>query len=282
MSEERSVRLAAFGDLHLGFDPASWDLALAAVSDCHELRPDALVFLGDVVDMCEKYWPLFARLLAQAPDVPRVVSRGNADFDAGGDAAWDAHVGLPLRQTLDVGPTRLVVLSGTSGAHELDMGEGAGAWVAERAAERRDAIAVVVSHAPVRNTTFWSCDNAEDGCLRDLLGPGNPPYHLYPPRSDELRIALRDAPNVRLFLSGHVHNDHRMRCDHGLGSIAHVDGVTHAVTANLGGWADIGVPRREYRVIDVGATEIVLRVRDCLSHRWVPELEVRLPGARRP
>ncbi|MBD3175026.1 MAG: hypothetical protein GF320_07585 [Armatimonadia bacterium] len=277
MDSPETVRFPVFGDLHLGFDEESWEKAAGALEDAISLGPDLLAFMGDVVDLDPQHWRLFGQLQEINPGLPFRVTRGNADFLAGGDEAWLRQVGHPIRSVLDVGRVRLLTVGAQSEDHELPLGEGFGEWLAQAAAARPEATVVVLCHAPLKDTTFWSCDNTESGCLAELLAPDNPPYHLYLAQSDEMLQAVERSPNIRLFLTGHVHNDHRMVCDHGYPPIIERDGVVHMVTANLGGWRDIGVDRQEYRWIDIDHTRIRARVRNFVGATWVPELEETFP-----
>ncbi len=269
------------GDIHLGWDDEAERKATAALDDARAIGGEVVVFLGDVVDMSEALWPLFTRLVKRLGDTPWVICRGNADFDAGGDDAWNRVIGRPVRDMLDHDDLRLLILGGESANHRLSVGDGVGEWIRARAEERPEALVIVVSHAPLKDTTFWSCNNTEDNCLGSVLGDDNPPYHLYLDQSAEVGAAIGALPNVRLFLTGHVHNDNRMTCDHGYGPWVERDGVIHLVTANIGGWTGLGVPRREYRVVDIDEETIAIRARDFLDARWVDDLELRFPRWQR-
>jgi len=271
------VRFAVIGDMHLGYDDDSLRNSEAALTDAVSLEPDLAVFCGDLVNLNDGYWHLFDHVAGILGGIPFMVARGNADYAAGGDDPWLREVPGPIREVRDLGPVRFLAVGCVSGAHEMELGPGAEDWIVANANARPDALVVVVSHAPVKDTTFWSCDNTESGCMAEALGPQSPPYHLYLARSEEMRAALRRCPSVRMFLTGHVHNDHRLSCSHGYGPIVEQDGVIHAVTANLGGWVGFGVPRREYRLVSISEGGILVQVRDFLSHDWVCGLERRFP-----
>jgi len=277
MKIETPVRFAVIGDMHLGFDDDSLRNSEAALTDAVSLEPDLVVFSGDLVNLRDGYWHLFHQVAGILRGIPFVVARGNADYTAGGDGPWLRELPNPVREVLDLGPVRFLSIGCVTGAHEMELGPGAEDWIVENAGARAEALVVLVSHAPVKDTTFWSCDNAESGCMVEALDPSNPPYHLYLARSEEMRAALRRCPNIRLFLTGHVHNDHRLSCSHGYGPIVEQEGVIHAVTANIGGWVGFGVPRSEYRFVTISEGGILVQVRDFVSHDWVPSLESRFP-----
>lgn len=272
----RPLTIAVFGDIHVGFDEVSNHNAAAAFADVRAVSPDLLILLGDVVDRDARHWGQFLELL-DGVGLPWTICRGNADFDAGADPAWDEYIGRPPRHVLDLSDVRFIVIGATDGNHELGVGVGAGAWLRDQAAERPDALAIGICHAPVKDTTFWSCSNTEDKCLAELLEPENPPYHLYVREYRELDAALRTAPTVRVLLTGHVHSDHRLVCSHGYRPVEERDGVLHIATANIGGWQGFGVPRREYRVLEVWEQELRVRVRDFIGASWVDWLEARFP-----
>ncbi len=273
----QGLRIAVVGDIHVGFDDDSTRVARTVLSDVREVAPDVLLLTGDAVDLRETYWEEFVAALRTVEPLPYLISRGNADLVAGGDAAWEAHIGHPTRAVLDLRHTRLMTLGATSAHHELRVGEEPGAWIRARAGERPEADVIVLCHAPVRDTTFWSCRNTEDGCLAELLGEGNVPYHLYLRDSDEIAEALREAGNVRMFITGHVHHDGRLRCKHGYGATAVRDGVIHLATANVGGWVGFGSPRREYHVIELQDDTVRVRDRDFIAKTWVSGMEMRFP-----
>jgi len=277
MAAPEAVSFPVFGDLHLGYDSEAWENAAGALRDAISLGPDFLLYTGDLINLSPEHWGLFRRLQTINPGLSLRASRGNADAAAGDDKVWLREIGHRLRSVLDVGHVRVLVLGGVSDDHELPLGPSAGEWLRANAAARPDAVVVVLSHAPLKNTTFWSCDNAESGCLASQLDPTNPPYHLYLLQSAEIAEALAESPNVALFVSGHVHNDHRLRCDHGYGPSCVRDGVVHMVTANLGGWRDTGVDRQEYRWFDITQTAIRARVRDFVGAVWIDELEETYP-----
>lgn len=277
MVAPEGVSFPVFGDLHLGYDAEAWENAAGALRDAIPLGPDFLLYTGDVVDLSVEHWGLFQRLQTMNPGLALRVSRGNADVVAGGDSAWDREVGHAVRAVLDVGHVRVLTLGGISDEHQLAVGPGAGEWVRAQAAARPEAVVVVHAHAPLKDTTFWSCDNAESSCLASQLAADNPPYHLYMLQSAEIEEALTESPNVALFLSGHVHNDHRLTCDHGYGPVCVRDGVVHMVTANLGGWRGMGVDRQEYRWIDITRSAIRTRVRDFVGATWIDELDQTFP-----
>lgn len=273
----RCFRIAVVGDIHVGFDEASTRAAHAALADTRNVDPDALLLTGDVVDLHEPLWQEFRVALESAARVPRLISRGNADLSAGGDGAWDTHVGHPVRAVLDMGPFRFLTLGAVSREHEMDVGPDPGRWILEQAGARLDADVIVLCHAPLRDTTFWSCRNTEDGCLAELLPATSPPYHLYLRDSDSVAAALRQSTNVRMFITGHVHHDGRLSCSHGYGAAAVRDGVIHLVTGNIGGWMGIGVPRKEYHVVELSDGQVRVRARDFLAGAWVDEMELRFP-----
>jgi len=268
-------------DLHLGYNQTAAENVAAGVADLQGLGIDVLAILGDVVDLDERYWDLARELILSRVRIATILTRGNADMEAGGDAAWLRVVGQPVRHALSLGGVRLVTAGAVDVEHLLGIGDDAPAWIGADLAAHRDELGVVLCHAPVHDTTFWSCDNAEDQCLAGILPPDNPPFPLYLRQSEAMADMLRHSPTARLFLTGHVHNDHRMVCDHGFGPWAERDGVMHLATANLGGWQGFGVRRQEGRVISITPERIDVRVRDVVRREFVPELDLSFP-TRRP
>jgi len=275
-----NVKFGIITDLHLGWDDLATSNVDAALHDFHSLDLDLIVVLGDMADVREEHWRLVGEHIVRRITLPVIYVRGNADFQAGGDAAWSRSVPQPARYAMSTNGVRFVAVGGQSDTHVLPIGGDGIGFLRQDLAEHRDELGVVLCHAPIRNTTFWSCDNDTDGCLAGLLPPNNPPFRLQLRESEAMLDTLRESPNARLFLSGHVHNDHRMRCDHGYGPMKQIDGVAHIVTANLGGWVGIGVARKEGRVIHITPDEILVRVRNVIDRCYVPELDMRFPTRR--
>jgi 3',5'-cyclic AMP phosphodiesterase CpdA len=274
------VRFGIITDIHLGWDDLSLRNLQAALVDLQALDLDLLVILGDMADMRLHCWPLVDEHILAKLTLPTIFVRGNADFQAGGEEAWAKHIARPSSDAIGIGGVHFVAVGAQSEDHVLPVGDAAIAFIREEMAAHAGEAGVVLCHAPVRNTTYWSCDNDVDHCLVHLLGPSNPPFRLQLKDSEAMASALQDARNVRLFLTGHVHNDHRLVCDHGYGPWAEKDGVLHITTANLGGWAGVGVPRNEGRVIEIGPEEVVVQVRNVVDRCFVPELELRFATAR--
>ncbi len=266
MAAPEAVSFPVFGDLHLGYDSEAWENAAGALRDAISLGPDFLLYTGDLINLSPEHWGLFRRLQTINPGLSLRASRGNADAAAGDDKVWLREIGHPLRSVLDVGHVRVLVLGGVSDDHELPLGPSAGEWLRANAAARPDAVVVVLSHAPLKNTTFWSCDNAESGCLASQLDPTNPPYHLYLLQSAEIAEALAESPNVALFVSGHVHNDHRLRCDHGM---VHPASVTVWCTWSPPTWAAGGTRAWIGRSIDGSISLRPPSALGCVT-LWVP------------
>jgi len=279
--ERPCLTIGILTDLHLGYDQAAADNVAAGVADLQELGIDVLAILGDVVNLEERHWDLARELILSRVRVPTIFTRGNADMEAGGDPAWLRVVGQPVRHALSLGGVRLVTAGAIDVEHRLGIGDDAPAWIGADLADHPDELGVVLCHAPVRDTTFWSCDNAEDRCLAAILPPANPPFPLFLRQSQAMAETLRRSPTARLFLTGHVHNDHRMVCDHGFGPWAEHDGVIHLATANLGGWQGFGIRRQEGRVVSITPERIDVRVRNVIRREFVPELDLSFP-TRRP
>lgn len=277
MNHQPDLTFAVMTDLHLGWSAYSDAKVDAAVNDLLGLDFDLLVILGDIVDMREDYWTLFHTIIRERMDRPMIFVRGNADFDAGGDEAWERNIGQPLRYSLSSRGVHLTLVGAQGGDHVLPVGEGAADWLDRDLAAHQDELSVVLLHAPLKDTTFWSCSNTEDGCLARYLGPSVAPFNLFCEESEALGQVLRRHPHVQLVLSGHCHNDNRMSCDHGYGPLRIADGIPYLTTANLGGWEGIGRERREIRWVRVSSEGIRVRTRDVILQRWVDPLEFSLP-----
>lgn len=277
MAAPETVSFPVFGDLHLGYDEESWENAAGALRDAIALGPDFLLCTGDVIGSGPGGWSLVERLRNINPGLACRVSRGHADVAAGGDSVWERAVGQPVRSVLDIGHVRVLTLGAVSQGCQPSVGPGAADWLRATAAVRPRAVVVVLSHAPIKDTTFWSCDNSESDCLGYLLEPGPSPTHLYLPESAAIARALEESPNVALFISGHVHGDHHLVCDHGYGGLCVRSGVVHMAAANLGGWRGIGEDRQEYRWVDIDRTSLRVRTRDFVEATWIDEMERTFP-----
>lgn len=277
MSDRPCLTFAYITDLHIGFDEISNQKAVAAVSDLADQDVDLVSVGGDLADFRQHLWKPCKEMFLDKCPRPMIVSRGNADYAAGGDAAWLHYVGQPVRHAVSMGGVRVIALGSANDDHCLSVGADAGEYLKAELGAHPNEVGVILCHAPVQDTTYWSCRNRDDLCLAGLLSPDNPPFYLFLAESESIAAALRAIPNARLFLTGHVHNDNRMKCDHGYGQVSEKDGVLHIVSANVGGWVGVGRERREYRVFDITPDRIRMRTRDFLSKSWVDELEQTFP-----
>jgi len=134
------------------------------------------------------------------------------------------------------------------------------AWLRAESARDTQSTTVILSHAPVLETTFHSEDR------RDKPFPGS--MYLY--ESPELRELFGRYPNIKVFASGHLHHRYGTVDDHGRSQYAVQGNVLHiSVGATANGQGSVA--------LYVGRDVIAARVRDHARQRWIDEYQYVVP-----
>ncbi len=256
----RPLVLALMGDPQMHMRETTSADVTTAMSDLATIEHDALVVLGDLVHNRAEYYDDYRRLILDRSDVPVYSIAGNADRNAGLEAHEEA-TGRPLNYVIRERGVRMIFLSvvGTTGDgnHICQMGPEQLAWLEAELGADTTSTTLVFFHAPMFETTWRSGDRSDEP----------PPQSLYLAESAQVGALFAAHPNVRFYASAHIHTyDLGEVDDEGRGGYAMDDGVLHTIvptTANNKG----------SRVLYLSRDEVLVRVRDHATGRWLDEHE---------
>lgn len=247
------------GDPQIAMVPETPAHVAAAMADILTLEHSFLVVLGDLVQNKAEYYDDYRRLVLDRAKQPVFSVAGNGDVGAG-LKAYQRATGLGLYYTVYRRGIRFIFTSTTAvsgrATHICHLGPDQMAWLRAELARDTQSTTVILSHAPVFETTFHSEDR------RDKPFPGS--MYLY--ESPELRELFGRYRNIKVFASGHLHHHYGTVDEHGRSQYAVQDNVLHisvGATANDQGSV----------ALYVGHDVIAARVRDHARQRWIHEYQ---------
>ena len=247
------------GDPQIAMAPETPAHVATAMADILTLEHSFLAVLGDLVQNKAEYYEDYRRLVLDTAKQPVFSVAGNGDV-AAGLKAYQRATGLGLYYTVYRRGIRFIFTSttGMSGRarHICHPSPDQMAWLRAELARDTQSTTVILSHAPVFETTFHSEDR------RDKPFPGS--MYLY--ESPELRKLFGRYANIKVFASGHLHHRYGTVDEHGRSQYAVQDNVLHiSVGATANGQGSVA--------LYIGRDVIAARVRDHARQRWIDEYQ---------
>jgi len=252
------------GDPQIAMVPETPAHVAAAMADILTLEHSFLAVLGDLVQNNAKYYDDYRRLVLDRAKKPVFSLAGNGDVGAG-LKAYQRATRLGLYYTVYRRGIRFIFTSTTAlsgrARHICRLGPDQMTWLRAELARDTQSTTVILSHAPVFETTFHSEDR------RDKPFPGS--MYLY--ESPELRKLFDRYANIKVFASGHLHHRYGTVDDHGRSQYAVQGNVLHiSVGATANGQGSIA--------LHIGRNVIAARVRDHAHQRWIDEYQYVVPA----
>jgi hypothetical protein len=168
---------------------------------------------------------------------------------------YQETTGMPLYFTIKRRGIRFIFLSvmGVTGpkTHICNLDSDQLTWLRKELAGDTKSTTVLLSHAPVYETT-WRSEDREA-----LPFPGS----MYLKESVEMRRLFRKYPNIQVFAHGHLHHAYGVKDQFGRDEYAYQDGVFHisvGATANNRGSSFLLIEK----------DKITARVRDHSKNQW--------------
>jgi 3',5'-cyclic AMP phosphodiesterase CpdA len=288
----RPFRVALLSDPHTVESDSALATAIngklsRAVADYKPLRPDLWLVNGDIADTGKSaQLEAFKKVMAKVAKPDQIlVNTGNHDFydkeasDEEELRRFTAAFGLQMPYSNRVaGGIHIVMLA--SEMYKTAPGPREWAWLSDAQltwfdqvlTEQKNRFTVVCLHQPLQDSVVWSFGG------NDFGGCG---------QHKELRAILKRHPQVKLWLSGHVH----MGADVA-GNAARRDGVIHLGLGSTfyqfvpsdaadeqGGWPSgdgfkKDLSASQSRMMEVWPDRVVIRARDHSNQAWLNEQEV--------
>jgi hypothetical protein len=251
------------GDPQIAMVPETPAHVTKAMADILTLEHSFLAVLGDLVQNEAEYYDDYRRLVLDRAKKPVFSVAGNGDVGAG-LKAYQRATGLGLYYTVYRRGIRFIFTSTTAmsgrARHICHLGPDQMTWLRAELARDTQSTTVILSHAPVFETTFHSEDR------RDKPFPGSMYLHESP---DLCRLFGRYA-NIKVFASGHLHHRYGTADEHGRSQYAARGNVLHiSVGATANGQGSVA--------LYIGRDVIAARVRDHEHQRWIHEYQYVVP-----
>jgi 3',5'-cyclic AMP phosphodiesterase CpdA len=267
-----SLTLGVISDLHLGADGTAGPLGhsqLFLQDKVMQQDLDLLVLNGDLIGKGTESYLLVEELFAKIHSVSYYLSGNTEARTAETLERYYQISGRPLDSVVWQKGIRMVFLGVGEYGHEIPIAESRVRWLDEQLSETV-ATTIVFHHLPLADTVYNSAD------LMTLF-PGAYPFNTRVPADDSeaIREVLRRHPEVKLWVSGHTHPDHRAVDRLGNATTYREAGCLHLAVTNLG----YKKPTPEGRLIVVQRDRILIRTRCFETHQWIDVLSYECPGA---
>ena len=270
-SPSGSLQIGVVSDLHLGADGAAGPLGYSELflnDTVMQQDLDLLVLNGDLIGKGMESYSLVEELLTRIHSVSYYLT-GNTE--ARTDATLQHYFKIskrPLDDVVWLKGIRLVFMGVPEYGHEIPIAKSRIDWLGDQLSTK-PATTIVFHHLPLADTVYNSGD------LMTLF-PGEYPFNTRVPAEDSqaIRGVLREHPEVKLWVSGHTHPNHRAVDRLGNATTHREAGCLHLAVTNLG----YKKPMPEGRLIVVERERILIRTRSFKTHQWVDELSFESPG----
>ncbi len=268
-SPEGSLTLGVISDLHLGADGTQGYSELFLRDSVMQQDLDLLVLNGDLIGKGMESFPLVEQFLTKIHSVSYYLS-GNTEARTEETLKRYHEVSnRPLDDVVWLKGIRLIFLGVAEYGHEIPIVQDRVDWLEEQLSDKT-ATTIVFHHLPLADTVYNSGDLIS-------LFPGEYPFNTRVPASDSsaIRDLLRRHPEVKLWVSGHTHPDHRAVDRLGNATTHREADCLHLAVTNLG----YKNPTPQGRLIVVERERILIRTRSFKTNQWVNELSYECPGA---
>ncbi|MEO1979649.1 MAG: metallophosphoesterase, partial [Fuerstiella sp.] len=248
------LRLGVISDLHLGADGTAGPLGhseLFLQDDVMQQNLDLLVLNGDLTGNGIEGYPLVEELFAKIHPVSYYLSGNTEARTAETLARYHQIAQRPLDSVVVQQGIRLVFLGVAEYGHEIPIAASRIRWLEEQLSDHQRTT-IVFHHLPLADTVYNSGDLV-------TLFPGAYPFNTRVPADDSqaVREVLRRHPEVKLWVSGHTHPDHRAVDRLGNATTHREIGCLRLAVTNLG----YRKPTPEGRLIVVEPGRILIRTR---------------------
>ncbi len=265
-----AATIGVVSDLHLGWGDDEQPLGFlpALLADkAAQTDVDLMVLNGDMINGQRQHYDLLEQELLNKLPLDIFYLTGNKESE--GPGCLDRYRQLSQRdidQIVWLRGIRLVFLGLPQPEHEMDISSDRLQWLQDEL-DSRQATTIIFHHMPVADSTFNSWD---------MVGrfPNEYPFNLRVSNSTEIYELLRQHDEIKLWVSGHTHPDHRGFDRVGHGATAVRDGCLHLACANLG--SRDASPEGRYLFVE--PHRILVRTRNFQQQAWDGQLNFEILG----